>query len=271
MTSELLSSISESLQATSPEVVVFPSESEVDIYAFDILSQVIADKPDAVLTLATGSSPLGLYSLLIKSYQENHLDLSRVTTKNLDEYWPIAKSHPQSYDRFMRDNLFNHVNIPECNRHIPNCEAENPKEEVLRYQDTIRKIGPSDLTILGIGPGLTCHIAFNERGSQIDSRTRLVQIDEETVKANARFFDGDELRVPKLAMTQGIADILESRRIILIAKGFGKAEGIQRTLEGEIGSDAPASFLRMHPNVTFILDQKSASRLNGFGGFSRNI
>ncbi len=262
MTSEFLSSLSENLQVSSPDVVLLPSGAEVDKYAFDIMADTILGKPDAVLTLATGFSPLGLYSLMIEAYREKKLDMSKVITKNLDEYWPLPKDHPQSYYRFMRDNLFDHVNIPASHRHIPDSSAEDPEDEVVRYQSVLKEIGPSDLTVLGIGPGLTCHIAFNERGSKVDSRTRLVRIDSETIKANARFFDGDESKVPHLAITQGIADIMESKRIILIAKGSGKAAGMKKVLEGDVCEDAPASFLRLHPAVTFILDRGAGSLLD---------
>ena len=252
----------ELVQVYRPEVVVLPSAKEVDVYAFRIMSDVISKKPNAVLTLATGSSPLGLYDLMINAYREGRLDLSGLTTKNLDEYWPLPKGHPQSYDTFMRENLFDHVNVPGNRRYIPDSTAIDPEFEVDHYKSILKSVGPSDLTILGIGPALTCHIAFNERGSALNSRTRLIEIDPETIKANARFFDGDESRVPHLAMTQGVADILESKRIILIAKGVGKAEGIKRTLEGFIGPEAPASFLRLHPNVTFIIDSDAASLLS---------
>lgn len=262
MTSEFNIPLSESLHNPSPEIVVLPNASEVDKKAFDILSRVISEKPNAVLTLATGSSPLGLYKLMIDAYNDTRLNLKDVTTRNLDEYWPLTKDNPQSYSRFMKDNLFDHVNIPEENCNIPNCESVDPEAEVARYQAVLKSIGPADLTILGIGPGLTCHIAFNERGSSENSRTRLVKIDPDTVKANARFFDGDESKVPQTAITQGIADILESKKIILIAKGLSKAEGVKRTLEGTIGPDAPASFLRNHRDVTFILDKEAASLLN---------
>jgi len=266
MTLELRSSWSENLQASSPDVVVLPSAAEVDKYAFDIVTRVITEKPNAVLTLATGSTPLGLYNLMIDAYRQNRLDMSGLTTRNLDEYWPLSKDHPQSYSRFMRDNLFNHVNIPEDQRFIPDSTADDPEMEMLRYQLILEKTGPSDLAIIGIGPELTCHIAFNERGSSPDSRARLVQIDPVTIKANSRFFDGDESKVPHLAMTQGIADILESKEILLIAKGAAKARGIARALMGPISSDAPASYLRLHPKVTFVIDREAGSLLgNGFG------
>lgn len=252
---------SERFQVFKPEVVVLPSPELVDEYAFLRVTRKILENPHSVLTLATGSSPLGIYRLMIEAYQQEKLDMGGLTTRNLDEYWPLPKNHPQSYDRFMRDNLFDYINIPEDHRYIPDSTAENPWEEVARYQSILKQTGPANLTILGIGPGLTCHIAFNERGSTLDSRTRLVQIDPETIRANARFFNGDESRVPHQAITQGIADILESEQIVLIAKGSGKAEGIQKTLEGHIGSDAPASFLRLHPKVTVIVDKEAGGLL----------
>ena len=272
MTSEFNIPLSESLRTPSPEIVVLPNDYEVDKKAFDIVSKTVSEKPNAVLTLATGSSPVGLYKLMSLAYKEGKLDLKDVTTRNLDEYWPLSKENPQSYYRFMKDNLFDNVNIPEENRNIPDCEAADPEAEVARYQAVLKRTGPSDLTILGIGPGLTCHIAFNERGSDINSRTRLVKIDSDTIKANARFFEGDESIVPVMAITQGIADILESREIILIAKGLSKAEGIKRTLEGVISEDAPASFLRFHPKVTFILDKEAANLLDAnIDGFVRSL
>lgn len=262
MTSEVLSgSLVEAYRIPAPEVVVLPTEKEVDAYAFKILAETVVNKPRAVLTLATGSSPLGLYDLMADAYKSHLLDFRYLTTKNLDEYWPLPEGHPQSYGKFMEENLFNRINIPSENRHIPYSGAADPDAEVTRYRSILKNTGCSDLAVLGIGPGLTCHIAFNERGSSLDSRTRLVEIDDETVRANARFFAGNESLVPRHAITQGVADILESKRIILIAKGTNKAEGIKRALEGEISQDAPASFLRLHPNVTFILDKGAACLL----------
>lgn len=247
-------------------LIVFKSEvitleaPEVDRYAWYIFENQIRSKPDSILTLATGSSPLGLYNYWISAYIGG-LDCSLLTTKNLDEYWKLPIGHPRSYAQEMKDNLFDHINIPESNRFIADCSADDPYLEAIRYQTEIDRIGPSDITLLGIGPMLTCHIAFNERGSDEKTRTRVTPIDPETVLANARFFERRE-DVPELAITQGIADILDSKRIVLIAKGLGKAEGIKRTLEGPIGPDAPASFLRLHPNVTFLLDKEAASLLD---------
>jgi len=257
---EILGPTIENLRVYKPEVVELETAGLVDVYAFRVVQAQILSNRNSVLTLPTGSSPLGMYQRLIEAYQKG-LDMSGLVTRNLDEYWPLRKSHPQSYDYFMRENFFNYVNIPESHRFIENCEATDPNEEVARYQELLRATGPADLAILGIGPGLTCHIAFNEPGSSIDSRTRLVTIDEYTIKANARFFK-DINEVPRQAITQGVADILESKKIIVIAKGIGKAEGIKRTLESPIGPGAPASFLRLHPHVAFFIDKEAGSLLS---------
>jgi glucosamine-6-phosphate deaminase len=244
-----------------PEVVVLPNSEAVDKFSAGIVAEQIYKKPNSILTLPTGSTPIGMYRLLAEMHNKG-LGMSGLTTANLDEYVGIPRSHPESYDSFMRRNLFDNVNIPESQRHIPDCEAVDPDMEALRYQKVLNQIGTRDLAVLGIGPELTCHIGFNERGSTLDSRVRVVQIDPVTIEANSRFFESPE-QVPHEAITQGVADILNSKRIILLAKGRGKAPGIQRTLEGEIGPDAPASFLRLHPNVTFIIDQEAASLLHG--------
>lgn len=244
-----------------PEVIMLPTPEEVDKYAGQIIVDQVDGKHDSVLTPATGSSPVGPYSFAIEAHKKG-LDFSGVVTTNLDQYWGINRTHPLSYERVMKEILFDYINIPELQRHIPNSEAPDPYEEAARYERVLKETGTSDLVILGIGPKLTCHIAFNGPGSSLYSRTRLVENDQDTIEANARFCGGDKSQVPKYSITQGVANILEGRRIILIAKGFGKAQGIQRSLEGSIGPDAPASFLRLHPNVTFIIDQEAGSLLS---------
>ncbi len=251
--------IKDQLQVFTPEVVVLPAQ-EADEYGWSIFDSQIRSKPDSTLTLATGSSPLGIYNLWIAAYRKG-LDCSKLIINNLDEYVGLPKNHPQSYAQFMNVNLFDRVNVSRFNRFIPDSSAKDPYDEAVRYQKILDRIGPSDLTILGIGPKLTCHIAFNERGSSINSHTRVVKIYQETIDANSRFFNSKD-EVPTMAITQGIADILKSKKIILVAKGLGKAQGIQRTLEGPINSGSPASFLRLHPNVVFVLDQEAASLLS---------
>lgn len=250
----------EQLQVYNPEVIVLPTPEDVDQLGATHFIQQVEKKADSTLILPTGSTPIGMYRLLGETYQQGRLDLSRVTTLNLDEYYRLGKSHPQSYDAFMRSEFFNQVNIPEEQRHIPNSEALDPDEEAEGYEQLLRQAGQIDVAYLGLGPGLTCHIAFNGPGTPFNSRVHKVDLDEETIRANAKFFDSVD-DVPRSAITQGIGNILEAKHIVLLAKGEGKAVGIQRTLEGPISEDAPASALRLHPNVTFIIDAAAASLL----------
>lgn len=246
--------------STEPNIVILSSPEEVDSMAAQHVIKQIHNKPDSVLTLPTGATPVGMYKLLVKAYQDGQVDFQHVTVLNLDEYWPISKNHQESYLQFMYRNFFAHINIPEKNRLIPNGEAKDPEEEATYYESIIQKYGPPDLAVLGIGPGTTCHIGFNEKGSTRNSRVRYVLLDQETRIANAKFFhDIDE--VPTGALTQGIADILEAKSILMLAKGPGKAWGIHRSLYGPIGPEAPASFIRDNPSVTVLLDLESASQL----------
>ena len=242
------------------EVIIFPNAKDVDVYSGNLINQQIYNKPDSKLTLATGSSPIGAYQEMIREYKAG-LDMSKLLTTNLDQYCYIPKNHPLSYERFMNENLFNFVNIPPDRRFIPNSEASDPDIEAVRYEQILTDTGQADLVILGIGPKLTGHIAFNGPGSPIDSRTRVICLDEDTIEANSRFCCDDKNQVPCLAISQGFANILEGRKIILIAKGAGKAEGIRSALEGPIGTHMPASLLRYHPDTTFILDSEAASLL----------
>lgn len=250
----------ESLTVYKPEVLIFPTPQEVDMYAAKIFIAQVKLKPNSVLTLPTSSTPEGMYRLVVQTYKELGLEFSQLTIFNLDEYWPLAPNHEASYASYMERNLFQYVNIPPSQRYIPNCYADDPQIEAERYEELLRQ-NPVDLAILGIGPGTTCHIGFNERGSSVNSRTRYVLLDEQTRKANARFFPNPEA-MPLGAITQGIGNILETGSIMLLAKGENKAWGIQRTLEGPIGNEAPASYLRLHPHVTFVLDQQAAKLLN---------
>ena len=210
--------------------------------------------------MPTGSTPEGMYRLLVQAYRESGLDLNQLTTFNLDEYWPLPNDHVASYASYMQRNLFQHVNIPESQRYIPNSEAQDPNIEAVCYEEILRQ-HQVDLAILGIGPGNTCHIGFNERGSTADSRTRYMPLDEQTLRVNAQFFPNPD-EIPHGSITQGIGNILEAQNIMLLAKGENKAWGIQRTLEGPINSDAPASFLRLHPHATFVIDRAAAKLLH---------
>lgn len=246
-----------------PKRVILPTEEEVDRYsAFDCTDGIIPqiqNKQDSVLILPTGRTSIGLYRLIREEFQKKPVTLHGVTLFNLDEYWPINPNHPSSYNMFMRNQLFDHVDIQPERCHIPNSAAPNVDEEAKRYQTLIDGFN-IDLAVLGIGPGNTCHIGFNEKRSTPSSRVRYVELDSETRATNATLFE-DPSEMPTGAITLGIADILRARKILLIAKGENKAWGINRTLKGPIGADAPASFLRFHPRVTFVMDPKAAAYL----------
>lgn len=249
----------EPLTEYNPEIIVLPTPQEVDQFVAARFIEQVQLKPTSVLTLPTGSTPKGMYKLIVQAYQETGLKLDQLITFNLDEYWKLPSDHTASYASYMQRNLFQHVDIPQSQRYVLDSDALDPNIEAERYEEILSRY-QIDLAILGIGPGTTCHIGFNEKGSAIDSRTRYVLLDEQTLKVNRQFFPNPD-EITQGAITQGIGNILEARKIILIAKGENKAWAVQRTLEGPIGPDAPASFLRLHPYVTFALDQAAAQLL----------
>lgn len=245
------------------KIVIKKTYREISQAAASIVSDILTQKPTAVLGLATGSTPLGMYEELVRLYREGRLDFSRATTFNLDEYLGLAADHPQSYRRFMDENLFDHININKERTHVPDgsLSADRVDEHCEEYEAAIRRAGGIDLQVLGIGGN--GHIAFNEPGSPLSSRTRLVALDEQTIKDNARFYDSED-EVPRFAISMGIGTILEAREIILIANGAKKAPVVAEAIEGEVTSRVPASALRMHSNVTVILDKEAASLLKDF-------
>ena len=245
-------------------VLLFDDSSTLASHVAHKISQLIKDKSEAkqevVLGLPTGSTPIGVYRELVRLHKEEGLDFSNVVTFNLDEYFPISKDSLQSYYRFMRENLFDHVNIPEESIHIPNGEIEPDKivEHCAEYERQIKEKGGIDLILLGIGR--SGHIGFNEPGSKIDDRTRLIVLDEITRKdAASDFFE--EKYVPREAITMGVGTILESREIILIATGEHKAPILKRAVEGDVTEDVTATFLQSHSNASFFLDSAAASEL----------
>ena len=214
----------------------------------------------AVLGLATGSTPIGVYRELIRMHREEELSFANVITFNLDEYYPMAPDSVHSYHRFMWENLFDHVDIDRKNVHIPRGDLprERVDEECRRYEDEIRRVGGIDFQILGIGK--TGHIGFNEPGSGSDSRTRMVTLDAVTRRDAAADFFGEEY-VPKEALTMGVATILEAREIAILATGEHKAFVVRRAVEGEIDVEVAATFLQSHPNTTFYVDRAAAAEL----------
>lgn len=226
--------------------------------AANIVSAQIIMKPDCVLGLATGSTPIGLYKQLIEWYQKGDLDFSEVRTVNLDEYKGISRENDQSYYYFMHQNLFDHVNIPEGNTHLPDGMALDPEKECDRYNNLIQSMGGVDLQLLGIGHN--GHIGFNEPGDSFDKQVHCVNLTESTIEANKRFFaSADE--VPRQAYTMGIGNILQAKKILVVANGEGKAEIVKKAFFGPVTPQVPASILQLHQDVVLVADEAALSKV----------
>ncbi len=227
-------------------------------------AQIVADrlrrKPNLVLGLATGSTPVGLYKELIRMHKAEGLDFSRVTTFNLDEYVGLPPSHDQSYRHFMNQNLFNEINIPERFIHVLDGMADDIDGQCEWFENEIGKAGGIDLQILGIGAN--GHIAFNEPGSSLGSRTRVKTLTEKTRQDNARFFKSLK-EVPKYALTMGVGTIMDAKEIVLVANGAGKAEAIRAAVEGPLTAQVPASVIQLHRTTYVIVDKDASAKLSG--------
>jgi len=226
--------------------------------ALMVASQITL-KPDSNLGLATGGTPLAMYDKLIEMFREDEVDFNEVKSFNLDEYCGLEADHPNSYHYYMYDNFFKEINIKKENIHIPNGKADDFDRECRDYEETIKKAGGIDLQILGIGSN--GHIGFNEPAESLNVATEVVNLTEETIKANSRYFESKD-NVPKKAISMGMATILKADRIILLARGKNKAEAIKKTVNGKISTQEPASLLQTHPQVTIIIDQEAASLIN---------
>ena len=240
------------------EVIIQDGYEAISRQGAQIVAHTLNAKPDAVLGLATGSTPLGLYKELVRMHQEEGLDFSQVTTFNLDEYVGLAKQHTQSYHYFMHENLFQHINISEDNIHIPSGTTDNYPAFCESYEQWIVECGGIDLQVLGIGSD--GHIAFNEPGSSLSSRTRIKTLTSQTIEDNARFFESPD-EVPAYSITMGVGTILEARKIILLANGANKAAAVAGAIEGPVTSMCTASALQMHPDTIFLLDHEAAGGL----------
>jgi glucosamine-6-phosphate deaminase len=239
-------------------VIIEPDAKGVARRAAGMVAQLIRRKPRCALGLATGSSPQGTYGELIRMHREESLDFSQVVTFNLDEYVGLGPDDPQSYRYFMQESLFNDINVKPENTHVPDGLATDFEAYCDGYERQIQDAGGIDLQILGIGTD--GHIAFNEPGSSLGSRTRLKSLTGETIRDNARFFGSVE-RVPRLAITVGVGTILESRRCLLLAIGTAKAAAIRDAVEGAVTAQVTASALQLHREVIVVLDEGAASRL----------
>src|SRR3954463_767079 len=244
--------------------VIVEDHDEIGMLVARRVAELIRAKASAgeraVLGLATGSTPIGVYRELIRMHCHEGLSFAQVVTFNLDEYYPMDPGSIHSYHRFMWENLFSHLDIPPANVHIP--RGDIPRAEIegecTRYESAIREAGGIDLQILGIGR--TGHIGFNEPGSGAQSRTRVVTLDLVTRKDTAADFFGED-NVPREAITMGVATIIEAREILMLATGEHKAEIVRRAVEGEVDHEVAATFLQTHPNTTFYLDDPAAAGL----------
>lgn len=230
--------------------------------AANIIAAEVIRKPDCVLGLATGSTPVGAYKELISMYEQGDVSFKYVHSVNLDEYKGLAPTHDQSYRYFMQDNLFNHVDIDPANTNVPNGLAEDAEAECAAYDKLVESLGYADLQLLGIGNN--GHIGFNEPDSSFTKATHVVDLTESTITANARFFaSADE--VPRQALTMGIGCIMAARRVLLVANGAGKAEAIYNTVCGPITPECPASILQLHGDVVIVADEAALSRVVAAG------
>ena len=227
--------------------------------AADEFEAVIHAKPACVIGLATGSTPLPLYRELIAREKAGKLDFSRVRSANLDEYKGLAPDHPQSYRRFMQENLFDHISIKHENTIVPDGLAEDVQAMCEAYERKIEDWGGVDCQLLGIGHD--GHIGFNEPGEAFELETHCVDLTQETIEANKRFFDGNVDLVPKQAYTMGIKTIMQARKVLMVANGVGKAEIIKKAYFGPVTPEVPASILQMHPDFILVADEEALSQL----------
>jgi len=233
--------------------------------AAGLIAEEVCRNPRSVLCFATGGTPIGTYRELVRMHRENNLDFSAITSFNLDEYYPISKANTQSFNYFMHQNLFSHINIPAENIHIPSGEAEDWQLEVEQYEDCILQAGGIDMLLLGIGHN--GHIAFNEPDEIFSGFTHKVSISQETIQANARFFDRLE-DVPTTALTMGIRSIMLSRKIVFIASGAEKAPAIRKSIHEAATPRVPGSALQFHQNLTMVLDRDAYNAIQGQEGSS---
>lgn len=241
------------------KLIVVNNYEELSKVAAKEFSKVIKEKENAVLGLATGGTPVGMYKELIKMYEKKELNFSKITTVNLDEYIGLNPEHNQSYRYFMNNNLFNHINIDKSNTFVPNGLAEDLEAQCKEYDQKIAELGGIDIQLLGVGNN--GHIAFNEPNSELSSGTHIISLTDNTIEANARFFDNID-DVPRKAITMGVGGIMKAKKIILIASGESKAEAIKGIFSGKITTANPATMLQMHRDVTIIVDEAAAKLIN---------
>ena len=239
-------------------VLIYESEEQIGIAAGNYMCGQVLQKPDSVLGLATGSTPLKPYGQMIELYKKGVVDLSSVTTFNLDEYVNLDIKDKNSYHSFMHENLFDHINIPEESINFLNGNAEDLEQECKDYEQKIKNAGGIDIQLLGIGSN--GHIAFNEPADCFQRWSHVVTLKESTVQDNSRFFNSIE-EVPTQAVTMGIGSIMQAKKILIIALGTNKAKAIKQLIDGNVTPMCPASVLQFHTDVTLMLDKAAASLL----------
>ena len=239
---------------------IYKAKDYVDMSrkAANIVSAQVIMKPNCVLGLATGSTPIGLYKQLVEWYNKGDLDFSEVMTVNLDEYKGLSRDNDQSYYYFMHQNLFDHVNIPAENTYLPNGMDPDSQKECQEYTDLLQSLGGVDLQLLGIGHN--GHIGFNEPGEAFDKQVHCVNLTQSTIEANKRFFASAD-DVPKQAYTMGIKTIMQAKKILIVASGEDKAEIVRDAFFGAITPKVPASVLQLHNDVTLVADEAALSKL----------
>lgn len=239
------------------KVIVVKDYEEMSAKAFEVMADVVKNKPDAVLGLATGSTPIGLYKNMIKDHKENGTSYKAIRTVNLDEYAGLDYSSDQSYVYFMRSNLFDHIDIDLKNTNIENGKAVDRQAECDRY-NALLEVMQQDIQVLGIGSN--GHIAFNEPGTPFGSVTHIVDLAESTIKDNSRMFASID-EVPRQAFTMGLKNIMNAKKILILANGANKAKAVYGLVKGEVTENLPASVLQLHPDCIVIADEAAASLL----------
>ena len=237
------------------KVIVVKDYDAVSKEAFEVMKEVVTGKEDAVLGLATGSSPIGLYENMIQDHKENGTSYAKCQSFNLDEYVGIDRNHPESYWTFMHKNLFHGIDLPEDKVHVP---YGNTKEDCEAYEKALENVSV-DIQVLGIGAN--GHIGFNEPGTPFTEETHIVELTEKTRSDNARFFDNDINQVPTHAITMGIATIMKAKKILLVATGANKADAVAAMVNGPVDPVCPASVLQNHADVVVIVDEAAAAKL----------
>lgn len=240
------------------KVIIAENYEDVSRISAEIIAELVNSKPDCILGLATGSTPIGTYQKLIEYNKKKEVDFSKVTTFNLDEYLGLNGNHPQSYRYFMDNNLFNHININKARTFVPNGVAADIQRECEEYDMHIKEAGGIDLQVLGIGNN--GHIGFNEPSDSLNIGTHVTELTPNTIEVNSRFFNNID-EVPTKAITMGLGSIMKSKHILLLASGSAKADIIAKLIDGKIDTLIPASLLQVHQNVTVVVDKAAGALL----------